>query len=252
MGDKMKAKITNCKICEDDFSYIVKRGRPPSICLNTECIRENRKKMRKPKPRVVRNLTCSSDGCDTTIEQHGKGRTIKWCDSCRSEIRAKQNAEYRKETFIPMERNQGGCIDCNQHLGTKTGRGKLTVRCATCMHKRKNEQARISAKKHYRPVVRSYSCSHCLMQKEQTGRGKLRKTCPSCLTVFTPAEIKKTVEIRKKRNDANIEGNKAQDATLAKEAKKVQAVELFDQLQKEQEGTTEATIAADILSSEED
>jgi len=153
-GENMKAKTMNCKICKEEFAYIVRKGRPPSICLKTECTRENRRRMRKPKPRVVRQHFCEGDNCVNEIEQHGKGRTIKWCDSCRNELRAKQNAEYRKQTFIPMKRDQGGCIECNQHLGVKTGRGKLTVRCADCLRKRKNEQARISAKKHYEPVVR--------------------------------------------------------------------------------------------------
>ena len=244
----MKAKTTNCKICKEEFAYIIRKGRPPSICLNTECTKEHRRKTRKPKPRVVRNLTCSSDGCDTTIEQHGKGRTIKWCDSCRSEIRAKQNAEYRKQTFIPMERNQGGCVDCNQHLGIKTGRGKLAVRCTDCLLKRKNEQARISAKKHYKPVVRWYTCCVCNEDKEQTGKGKLRKTCPTCLTI-SPAAIKKAVEIRKEVLDEAKTLLKS--GMLAKAAKKVQAVELFDKLQKEQE-EEEGTIWADILTSDDD
>lgn len=243
----MKAKTTNCKICEEEFAYIVKRGRPPSICLNTECTRENRKRMRKPKPRVVRNSVC--EGCDTAIEQHGKGRTIKWCDSCRNELRAKQNAEYRKQTFIPMERDQGGCIDCNQHLGTKMGRGKLTVRCTDCLHKRKNEQAKISAKKHYIPVVRSYTCCVCNEDKEQTGRGKLRKTCSSCL--FNSAPIIIAMEEMRDAREAKKEQPTPKINEKRIEAMKTQsAKKLFDQLEKEQE--EEGTIWADILSSDED
>lgn len=179
---KKKTKEGECKICGDSFTYEVKRGRTPTMCGSVLCLQKYRRLMRKPKPKVIRTIVCNSEGCDTEITQGGKGRTYKWCDECRKKLKAKQNAEYREKTFVPVIREQGNCCDCGVALGTKSGRGKLSMRCPTCKAKHRNEVARKSAKKQYKAVVRTYTCKECKQEKEQTGRGKLRKTCPNCIS----------------------------------------------------------------------
>jgi hypothetical protein len=175
----MKTASNLCKICNTAFTRIVKKGRAPSLCGAAACISENRRLTRKPKPRVVREHKCAD--CDEMVTQTGKGRTILRCESCRATLRAKQNAAYRAETFIPLERTQT-CTDCGCDLGVKTGRGKLKQRCEDCQKKNHNKLARESAKKHYKAVVRQYVCSVCDVLISQSGRGKLRKTCPDCIS----------------------------------------------------------------------
>jgi len=177
-----KTRDGKCKICDETFTYELKRGRAPSMCKSQMCAEKYRRLMRKPKPRVVRKHECCWPDCTNRITQKGKGRTIKWCEECRTRIKANQNAEYRSKTFRPVVRDQGKCCDCGEVLGTKTGRGKLTIRCAPCRLKKRNEVARVSAKKNYKTVVRTYQCMECKQEKEQEGRGKLRKTCPVCQT----------------------------------------------------------------------
>jgi len=179
----MKTAENTCKICDTTFTHEVKKGRAPSLCGANACISEHRRLTRKPKPRVVREHKCAD--CDEMVTQTGKGRTILRCESCRSKLRQKQNAAYRAETFIPLEREQA-CTDCGCNLGVKTGRGKLKQRCEDCQKKNHNKLARESAKKHYKVVVRTYHCQQCNKDFEQTGRGKLRKTCPSCKKGTTP------------------------------------------------------------------
>jgi hypothetical protein len=175
----MKTAENTCKICDTTFTHEVKKGRAPSLCGEAACISENRKLTRKPKPRVVREHKCAD--CDEMVTQTGKGRTILRCESCRATLRAKQNAAYRAETFVPLERTQT-CTDCDCDLGMKTGRGKLKQRCEDCQKKNHNKLARESAKKHYKAVVRQYVCSVCDVLISQSGRGKLRKTCPDCIS----------------------------------------------------------------------
>ena len=136
--------------------------------------------MRKPKPRVVRKRICENEDCDTEITQKGKGRTIQRCGECRTKLKKKQNAEYRAKTFRPIIREQGACVGCGSQLGSKKGRGKLATRCPACQLKQRNEIARVSALKNYDPVIRTYTCGKCKQEKEQKGRGKLRKTCVNC------------------------------------------------------------------------
>tara|TARA_R110002020_G_scaffold168349_3_gene357078 strand:- start:9759 stop:10424 length:666 start_codon:yes stop_codon:yes gene_type:complete len=174
----MKTAENTCKICDTTFTHEVKKGRVPSLCGASACISENRRLTRKPKTKVVREHKCSD--CDTLIVQAGKGRTILRCRHCKAKLRVKQNAAYRAETFIPLERAQT-CKDCGCDLGNKVGRGKLKLRCADCQKKNHNKLARESAKKHYTPVVRNYVCSICDILISQSGRGKLRKTCPDCI-----------------------------------------------------------------------
>lgn len=167
-----------CKICNKAFTYEVKRGRAPSMCSSATCLQTHRRLMRKSKPRVIRKHVC--EDCDTEIVQKGKGRTIKRCEECRIKLKQKQNADYRAKTFRAIVREQGTCIDCSKDLGTKKGRGNLVTRCPTCQLKQRNEIARVSALKNYIPIIRYYTCEKCKQEKEQKGRGKLRKTCVNC------------------------------------------------------------------------
>lgn len=201
----MKTATNICKICNEQFTYEIKKGRAPSICKKPECISENRRLTRKPKPKVVREQKCVD--CDVMITQTGKGRTILRCKVCKDKLRAKQNAAYRDSTFIPLERKQT-CIDCGCDLGIKTGRGKLKQRCEACQKANHNKLARESAKRLYSKVVRTYFCAACNKEFEQTGRGKLRKTCPDCMN-----KGKTTIEPSKSDN-----GISELFSTLQKEA----------------------------------
>jgi hypothetical protein len=202
----------SCKICDESFTYEVKRGRAPSMCAKESCLKKYRKQMRKPKPRVVRKRICENEDCDTEITQKGKGRTIKRCKECRTKLKKKQNAEYRAKTFRPIIREQGICIDCETPLGTKKGRGKLATRCPVCQLKQRNEIARVSALKNYDPVIRVYTCEKCKQEKEQKGRGKLRKTCPDCMNN------------KKVKRDAKSELESLLEMKQAKQIEKVEAM----------------------------
>lgn len=178
MGEIGKTAAADCWVCNQTFTYIVKKGRQPTRCQdNPACQKLYRKMVRKPKPRVVREHKCLD--CDTMITQTGKGRTVLRCQPCKTKLRAKQNATYRETAYVPLERPQT-CIDCGCDMGIKTGRGKLKQRCDDCQKKNHNRLARESAKRHYKSVVRKYTCATCNNEFEQTGRGKLRKTCPEC------------------------------------------------------------------------
>jgi hypothetical protein len=192
MSEIGKTKTIECWVCEEPFTFVVKKGRQPNRCQdNPSCQQLYRRMMRKPKPKVVRQHKCAD--CDVMITQTGKGRTIVRCEECRTKLRAKQNADYRESTFIPLERQQI-CIDCGCDMGIKTGRGKLKQRCDECQKKNHNKLARESAKKNYTPVVRKYFCAGCNKEFEQKGRGKLRKTCPSCKTENTSSVTNKSEE----------------------------------------------------------
>ena len=65
----MKTAVNTCKICDEQFTYEIKKGRAPSICKKPECIRENRRLTRKPKPKVVREQKCAD--WDVMITQAG-------------------------------------------------------------------------------------------------------------------------------------------------------------------------------------
>ena len=178
MGEIGKTAAADCWVCNQTFTYIVKKGRQPTRCQdNSACQTLYRKMMRKPKPRVVRKQKCAD--CDVMITQTGKGRTVLRCDACKTKLRAQQNARYRESTYIPLERPQT-CTDCGCDMGIKTGRGKLKQRCDDCQKKNHNRLARESAKRNYTSVVRKYTCTTCNNEFEQTGRSKLRKTCPEC------------------------------------------------------------------------
>ena len=178
MAEIGKTAAADCWVCNQTFTYIVKKGRQPTRCQdNPACHKLYRKMMRKPKPRVVREHKCLD--CDTMITQTGKGRTVLRCQPCKTKLRAEQNATYRETAYVPLERPQT-CIDCGCDMGIKTGRGKLKQRCDDCQKKNHNRLARESAKRNYKTVVRTYFCSSCNKEFEQTGRGKLRKTCPEC------------------------------------------------------------------------
>jgi len=75
-----------------------------------------------------------------------------------------------------------------------TGRGKMKLRCSECQKKNHAKIARESAKRNYKTVVRTYFCAGCNKNFEQTGRGKLRKTCPDCKTVPVKVEKKSAAE----------------------------------------------------------
>lgn len=178
MGEIGNTAAADCWVCNQTFTYIVKKGRQPTRCQdNPACQTLYRRMMRKPKPRVVRKQKCSD--CDVMITQTGKGRTVLRCDACKTKLRAEQNAKYRETAYIPLERTQI-CIDCGCDMGIKTGRGKLRQRCDECQKKNHNKLARESAKKHYKAVVRTYHCKQCSKDFEQEGRGKLRTVCPDC------------------------------------------------------------------------
>lgn len=197
LGKKdVKTKSVDCKICEEEFTYEVKRGRQPQICPSKVCRSTHRKATRKPLPKVVRRHNCNAEGCENEIVQEGRGRTIKWCDTCRTQKVNEMNREYRKQSFEPTVREQGNCKDCNCELGTKTGRGKLLQRCDDCRKARRNKQATASAKKRYEPKIRKYICIVCEKEGEQVGRGKARKTCPDCKkpSIKKVAQQKTTLE----------------------------------------------------------
>lgn len=178
MGEVGNTSAADCWVCNQTFTYIVKKGRQPTRCQdNPSCQTLYRKLMRKPKPKVIRQNKCSD--CDTMITQTGKGRTVLRCQPCKTKLRAEQNATYRETAYVPLERAQT-CTDCGCDMGIKTGRGKLKQRCDDCQKKNHNRLARESAKRHYKSVVRKYTCTTCNNEFEQTGRGKLRKTCPEC------------------------------------------------------------------------
>ncbi|WP_293315937.1 hypothetical protein [Phenylobacterium sp.] len=178
MGEIGKTAAADCWVCNQTFTYVVKKGRQPTRCQdNPACQTLYRKMVRKPKPRVVRQHKCLD--CDTMITQTGKGRTVLRCQPCKTKLRAQQNATYRETAYVPLERSQT-CTDCGCDMGIKTGRGKLKQRCDACQKKNHNRLARESAKRHYKSVVRKYTCATCNNEFEQMGRGKLRKTCPEC------------------------------------------------------------------------
>lgn len=204
--EKVTHKKSTCRICEEEFSYKVKKGKAPTLCQSEECRKTHRRNIRKPKPKVIRKNVCVVEDCENVIIQTGKGRTITHCDSCKTELRAKQNAAYRAKTFVPLQR-VGVCIDCNCQLETMTGRGKMKLRCAECQKKNHAKIARDSAKKNYKTVVRTYVCNGCNKNFEQIGRGKLRKTCPDCKTV--PAKVEKKSAAEELFNTLNEEQQEA-------------------------------------------
>tara|TARA_R110002167_G_scaffold145937_2_gene337137 strand:+ start:1625 stop:2362 length:738 start_codon:yes stop_codon:yes gene_type:complete len=186
---KESHKQSTCRICEEEFTYEVKKGKPPRLCQESECRKTHRRNIRKPKPKVIRKNVCIIQHCANVIVQTGKGRTITHCDECKSILRSEQNAEYRSRTFVPLQR-VGLCIDCDCQLETMTGRGKMKQRCTECQKKNHAKIARESAKLHYIPVIRIFTCRVCKKEHEQEGRGKLRVQCTDC--VSRPAPKPKT------------------------------------------------------------
>ena len=223
-SNKKKTREGECRICKEKFTYEVKRGRTPTLCGSKTCLKEYRRQMRKPKPKVIRTIVCHAEGCNTEITQGGKGRTYKWCDECRKKLKAKQNADYRKKTFVPVIREQGKCVDCGCDLGQNSGRGKLAIRCPSCKAKHRNQVARKSAKKQYKPLVRSYYCEMCKQTKEQVGRGKLRKTCPECVAA------KKTKKDSKSELESILAQKKA--PSIPKPTKQEQVAKVESMLKK--------------------
>ena len=231
---RRRSAFNMCKICDEAFTYKIKRGRPPSMCAKESCLKKYRKQMRKPKPRVVRKRICENEDCDTEITQKGKGRTIKRCEECRTKLKKKQNAEYRVKTFRPIIREQGTCVDCETALGTKKGRGKLTTRCPVCQLKQRNETARVSALKNYDPVIRAYTCKKCKQEKE---RGKLRMTCPDCMNN------------KKVKKDAK---NELESLLEKKQVKQIEKVESMTQKAEDEYDAVGHTMWSGILDSMDD
>ena len=176
-----KTKEQVCIICEEEFTYTVKRGRAPKLCPSDVCRSTHRKNTRKPIEPKVREHHCIGEDCEVIITQTGRGRAVERCDPCRKEHMRKQNQQYRKKNFVSKERDQGDCVDCNTPLGIKQGRGKLQQRCEGCNRIHRNIRAKISARANYNPVTREYTCGICEDTFKQEGRGKLRKTCPTCV-----------------------------------------------------------------------
>jgi len=174
----VKMRESTCIVCSKTWTHVAKKGRQPKLCDSAECRSTHRKMTRKPKAKVVRKQKCA--GCDTIIVKHGRGR-IKWCDECRKKLEVKHREDYRNKTYTPKTRSHGSCVECGCDMGEKTGRGKLRIRCVECQNKHRRMIARNSAKKCYTPVHREYTCNSCQQTFTQEGRGKLRKTCPTCI-----------------------------------------------------------------------
>jgi hypothetical protein len=190
----MAEKQGICIVCEEAFTYEVKRGRQPKLCASKECRSIHRKAVRKPATPVVRKQKCA--GCDTIIVKHGRGQ-IKWCEPCRKEMVKKQNKQYRDANYKTVVRTQGNCVDCGCSLGVKTGRGNPKKRCIECQKTRRRKQARDSAKRCYTNKVRTYKCFDCNKTFEQQGKGKLRKKCPTCVVTTVQPEVVMSEEARK-------------------------------------------------------
>ena len=182
---KESHKQSTCRICEEEFTYEVKKGKAPRLCQEAECRKTHRRNIRKPKPKVIRKNVCEGEECENVIVQTGKGRTITRCGDCQIILRRQQNADYRAKTFVPLER-KGECIDCDCELKIMTGRGKMKKRCVECQKKNHAKIARESARIHYKPIVRKFTCRVCKKEHEQEGRGKLRVQCTDCVSKPTP------------------------------------------------------------------
>jgi len=190
---KKKERTIVCRICEKDYTYTVKKGRQPTVCIDEVCDAARKKGYQLVKPKVVRTHTCAYTGsylapgvdqCDVEIIQHGRGGKKLYCPEHRNVVSQFQHIEWRKDNFVGKVRKQGGCKDCGKALGSKTGKGKLRIRCPVCQTKRTYKRAaenRIL-------IVREYICRVCEKKFEQHGQGQLRKSCTKCKYPIKPTK----------------------------------------------------------------
>jgi len=173
---KEKKRTIECRICKGDYTYIVKKGRQPTVCQNEECDKARKKGYQTVKKKIVRSHICTAPNCDVEIIQHGRGGKILYCPEHRRKVSSKQSKKWRQDNFVAKVREQGNCKDCNKPLGNKTGKGKLKIRCPVCQTKRMYKKAAENRK----PIVREYTCRVCEKTFQQHGKGQLRKSCKTC------------------------------------------------------------------------
>jgi hypothetical protein len=125
----MTEKQGICIVCEEAFTYEVKRGRQPKLCTSNECRSIHRKSTRKPATPVVRKQKCI--GCDTIIVKHGRGNPKKRCLDCQKIRRRKQARDSAKRCYKDKVRSYK-CATCKESFEQK-GKGKLRKKCPTCL-----------------------------------------------------------------------------------------------------------------------
>lgn len=177
-----KERTIVCRICKKDYTYIMKKGRQPSVCKEEACDAARKKGYQSVKPKVVRTHSCTYSECDIEIVQHGRGGKKLYCLKHRDEITLKQHKEWRQDNFVGKTREQGNCKDCGKALGIRIGKGKLRIRCPVCQTKRVYKKSAVA----YKPVVREYTCRVCEKKFKQHGQGQLRKSCTTCKYPIKP------------------------------------------------------------------
>lgn len=177
---KTEERTIVCRICEKDYTYSVKKGRQPTVCKEEACDEARKKGYQTPKPKVVRTHTCLK--CDVEIIQHGRGGKKLYCPEHRIAVNLEHRKEFKRPTIV---REQGDCKDCGKALGTKTGKGRMRIRCPVCVTKRVYKRAAESRT----PIVRIYTCRVCEKEFEQHGQGQTRKKCTTCKYPIKPTKV---------------------------------------------------------------
>jgi len=185
---KAEERTIVCRICEKDYTYTVKKGRQPSVCKEEACDEARRKGYQTTKPKVVRTHTCTFSKCDVEIVQHGRGGKKLYCPEHRIVVNKAHRKNIKRATIV---REQGDCVECGKALGTKTGKGRMRVRCPTCQTKRVYKRASETRI----PVVRTYTCRVCEKEFEQHGQGQTRKKCTTCKYPKKPTKMNKSDEM---------------------------------------------------------
>jgi phage FluMu protein Com len=175
-----KERTIVCRICEKDYTYSVKKGRQPTVCKEEACDAARKKGYQSVKSKVVRTHTCLK--CDVEIIQHGRGGKKLYCPEHRIAVNLEHRKEFKRPTIV---REQGDCKDCGKALGTKTGKGRMRIRCPVCMTKRVYKRAAESRT----PIVRIYTCRVCEKEFEQHGQGQTRKKCTTCKYPIKPTKM---------------------------------------------------------------
>ena len=170
-----KERTVVCRICEKDYTYTVKKGRQPTVCKEEACDAARKKGYQSVKSKVVRTHTCAytgsyltpgTDQCDVEIVQHGRGGKKLYCPEHRNAVSQAQHKTWREDNFVGKVREQGDCKDCGKALGSKTGKGKLRVRCSVCQVKRTYKRAAETRTL----IVREYTCRVCEKKFAQHGQ----------------------------------------------------------------------------------
>tara|TARA_B100001245_G_C22860675_1_gene413835 strand:- start:784 stop:1422 length:639 start_codon:yes stop_codon:yes gene_type:complete len=175
-----KERTIVCRICEKDYTYTVKKGRQPTVCKEEACDEARRKGYQVTKPKVVRTHTCLK--CDVEIEQHGRGGKKLYCPEHRIAVNQEHRKKFKRAAIV---REQGDCKDCGKALGTKTGKGRMRIRCPVCVTKRVYKRAAETRT----PIVRTYTCRVCKKEFEQHGQGQTRKSCTTCKYPIKPTKM---------------------------------------------------------------